>query len=201
MSTRPYRQTRRAESTEATRRRILEAARDQLVSGERFTIDAVARRAGVSRPTVYAGFTDGAQLREAVFDDLATSGGLGEIPSAFTAEDPVAGVRRLAEVFCGFYRTHRVVLRRLNALAALAAGAGRRPPGRNRRRRGILTRLLQRVASSPGRPAPDVDALVPVLHALTSFEFFDQLASAAGADEACRRIPALVEALVLSPPR
>lgn len=177
MASRPYRQTRRAESAAATRQRITEAGRAQLLAGSGFTIDAIARRAGVSRVTVYNVFGDRERLREAVFDDLAATGGLSRIPTAFEAEDPVDGIGRLVDVFCGFYRTHRMLLRRLNALAALEAGTGERRPGRNRRRRHILTVLLGRAAALPGRSGIDVDALAGQLLALTSFELYDQLAT------------------------
>jgi AcrR family transcriptional regulator len=186
MEKRQYHQTRRAEAAEATRNRILAAASDQLVTEERFTIDAVALRAGVSRMTVYAQFGSSNALREAVFDHLASTGGLEDIPAAFSEADPRDGIDRAIVIFCGFYATHRTVLRRLNALAALHAGAGQRAPDRNQRRRQLLTALVTRVATLPHHRELDVEATAGILHALTSFEFYDQLADneAASADPA-----------------
>jgi AcrR family transcriptional regulator len=186
MEKRPYRQTRRAETAEATRRRILEAALDQLVSGDDFTVEAVATRAGVSRVTVYSQFGSRDALREAVLDHIGTTGGLGEIASAFTLTDPLEGISRVIDIFCRFYATHRTVLRRLNALAALAAGDGERPADRNARRQQILTVLVTRVAQGPTYRRLDVETAAATLQALTSFEFYDQLASAspAGVDPA-----------------
>ncbi|MBV9279731.1 MAG: TetR/AcrR family transcriptional regulator [Chloroflexi bacterium] len=188
MEKRPYRQTRRAEATEATRQRILAAARDQLVSGEDFTIEAVADCAGVSRVTVYAQFGSRDALREAVYDHLAATGGLDATPSIFAEPDPIQGIDRLIDIFCGFYTTHRFVLRRLNALAALAAGDGDRPPDRNRRRRHILTVLLSHVAQLPAYRGLDVESAAGVLQALTSFEFYDRLADETTEDETVRCI-------------
>jgi AcrR family transcriptional regulator len=176
MGKRPYNQTLRAEAVEATRQRILAAARDQLVSGEDFAIEAVAGRAGVSRVTVYAQFGNRDALREAVYDHLAETGGLDAIPSAFAEPDPVEGIGRVIDVFCGFYATHRLVLRRLNALAALATGDGEQHQGRNRRRRHILTVLLSRVSQLPEYPELDVETAAGVLQALTSFVVYDRLA-------------------------
>lgn len=192
MEKRPYRQTRRAQAVEATRRRILEAARDQLVSGDDFTVEAVAARAGVSRVTVYAQVGGRDALREAVFDHLGATGGLDDIPSAFSQTDPVEGIGRVADIFCGFYATHRLVLRRLHALAALAGGDGEGLGDRNARRRHILAALLTRVAGLPGYRGLDVERTAATLYALTSFAFYDQLAagSAAGIDPA-QRIRAL----------
>jgi AcrR family transcriptional regulator len=64
---RQYRQTDRAEQTAATRRRIVEAA-VQLhgtVGPANTSLSAIAREAGVSRPTVYAHFPDEASLFKA----------------------------------------------------------------------------------------------------------------------------------------
>ncbi len=195
MEKRSYHQTRRAEATEATRQRILVAARDLLVSGEDFTIEAVATRADVSRVTVYAQFGSRDELREAVFDHLGTTGGLTEIPSIFGESDPVEGVRQMIGIFCRFYATHRIVLRRLNALAALAAGDGGRPLDRNQRRRQILAVLLSRAIQLPVYSELDVDETVGVLQALTSFEFYDQLAENVGGIDPADRIWALAATL------
>jgi AcrR family transcriptional regulator len=197
MERRPYRQIRRAEATEATRQRILHAARDQLMSGAGFTIEAVAERAQVSRVTVYAQFGGRDALREAVFDNLAETGGLAEIPSIFAEDDPVEGIGLLIDIFCGFYATHHLVLRRLHALTTLAAGEGERPADRNERRRQILTALLSKATQLPRYGGLDIETTGDILQALTSFEFYDQLAAgdAAGIDPA-QHIRELASALL-----
>ncbi len=182
MEKRPYRQTGRAEASQATRRRIVEAARDQLLSGGDFTVESVAARAGVSRVTVYAQLGGRDALREAVFDHLGATGGLTEISSAFTEADPLEGIGRIVDIFCGFYATHRIVLRRLHALAAFAARDGEGLMDRNARRREILAALLTRAAQLPTYRGLDLQPTVAILHALTSFEFYDQLAANSAAD-------------------
>jgi AcrR family transcriptional regulator len=175
MCPRPYHQTRRAEAAEATRSRIVAAARDQLLDGaELFTIEAVARRAGVARVTVYAQVGNRDQLREAVFDDLAATGGLGELPGAFTMADPLDGLRRLVEIFCTFYARHRTVLRRLRALAVLDPGDVARHHDRNAGRRMAITVLLSRAGLAGS--IDDLSDTISLFQALTSFEFFEQLA-------------------------
>ncbi|MBW3606086.1 MAG: TetR/AcrR family transcriptional regulator [Actinobacteria bacterium] len=61
---RQYRQTARADHVAATRRRIVEAAvaLHSTVGPANTTLSAVAREAGVSRPTLYAHFPDEATL-------------------------------------------------------------------------------------------------------------------------------------------
>src|SRR5918997_3528121 len=65
--TRTYELKQRAERQEETRRRIVEAAVDlhTTLGPSRVTIKAIAERAGVTRPTVYAHFPDERSLFEA----------------------------------------------------------------------------------------------------------------------------------------
>jgi AcrR family transcriptional regulator len=171
MPSRPYELKRRAASMEERRGRIVAAAREELISGGRFTLEAVAGRAKVSRVTLYAQFGDRDALLEAVYDDLAASGGLQRIPDAFSTEDPLDGLEVLATVFCHFYSVHRDVLRRLRALSVLSDGDRSIHESRNARRHHIIGVLL-------GRAGLDDPGLNDTLQALTSFAFVDELAGA-----------------------
>jgi hypothetical protein len=113
-------------------------------------------------------------VASSVFDDLAHSGGLTNLPEAFTQADPVDGLERFVAIFCGFYSKHRLILRRLNALAVLGRGAAGHGD-RNPRRLQCLTVLLARIAASGRAEAGSADVLQAV-HALTSFAFFDEFA-------------------------
>ena len=80
MCPRPYRSTRRQESTEATRARIVEAARRLLAVSTGtggFSVDLVAREADVARATVYYQFGSKRALYDAVADDLAVRADIG----------------------------------------------------------------------------------------------------------------------------
>jgi AcrR family transcriptional regulator len=177
MPSRPYELKRRAEARDERRSRIVAAAREELLDGGRFSLEAVAERAAVSRVTVYAQFGDRDTLLEAVYDDLAASGGLQRIPEAFAVDDPIAGLGAIVEVFCHFYSVHRDVIRRLQALAVLSDDERSIHANRNSRRRHILGVLL-------GRAGVEDDALVDTLQALTSFAFVDELAGADRAPDA-----------------
>jgi AcrR family transcriptional regulator len=164
---------RRLAAVDATRSRILSSARKVLVSGDAFTLDAVARDAGVARLTIYDRIGSRTALLEAVFDDLAESGGLMRLPDAFAETDPIAALERFVVIFCGFYSTHRLLLRRLNALAVLRPGDGA-PSDRNPRRLEGLRVLLGRVAEA-GNPGADAPDAVHLVHVLTGFAFIDEL--------------------------
>jgi AcrR family transcriptional regulator len=169
MPSRPYQLGRRAAAMNERRARIVAAAREELLSERRFTLDAVAERAGVSRVTLYALFGDRDTLLEAVYDDLAASGGLLGIPGAFAFSDYAIALETLVTIFCHFYSVHRALIRRLHALAAVGAGDLAGHSARNARRRNILAALLH-------RSGVDDDRLLDTLQALTSFAFIDELA-------------------------
>jgi len=174
MSPRPYRMTRRQELVDSTRSKILSAALEVLVSGKRFSIDAVAREAEVTRVTVYDRFGTRESLIEATFDHLAETGGLTNLPQAFTEADPLIALQQFVTTFCGFYSVHRLALRRIHALGVLGRGTDGQTDRNTRRLHGLRV-LLGRLASD-GHPRADADEAVRVAHALTSFAFVDEFA-------------------------
>jgi AcrR family transcriptional regulator len=173
MPPRPYRMIRRQELMDSTRTRILGSSLAVLVSGKRFSIDAVAREAEVTRVTVYDRFGTRENLIESTFDHLAETGGLDQLPQAFMQADPVVALDRFVAIFCGFYSVHRLALRGLNALSVLGKGSTG-ATDRNVRRLQGLEVLLGRVAGAGYQKANDASA-VRTAHALTSFAFIDEL--------------------------
>ncbi|MHB8487975.1 MAG: TetR/AcrR family transcriptional regulator [Candidatus Dormibacteria bacterium] len=174
MSPRPYELKQRRAGMDATRTRIISAARKVLVSGDAFSFEAVAREAGVARITIYDRFGGRGALIGAIFDDLAESGGLHRLPGAFEEADPVAAIERFVAIFCGFYSVHRLLLRRLHAMAVLgrsALGGGER----DARRLQGLNVLLGRAAVA-GHPGADSADVVHAVHILTGFAFVDAFA-------------------------
>jgi AcrR family transcriptional regulator len=193
MSPRPYRMQQRRAGVDATRARILASARSVLVSGDPFSLDAVARDAGVARLTIYDRFGTRDALLEAVFDDLAESGGLLRLPEAFSDPDPVAALERFVAIFCDFYAAHRVVLRRLNALAVLRPGTALHTDRNARRLQGLQV-LLARVTEA-GHPLAGTPEAVHTAHVLTGFAFVDELG---GPDSDLATVAPQVVALVRS---
>ena len=182
MSPRPYRLGKREEVIGQGRRRILDAARELLSEAAAypgFTVNAVARRADVARATVYYQFSSKAGLLEAVCDDLAEAGGMADLARVFTSSAPQAAIRDFITAFAGFWGADRVVMRRLRALAALDPDVAAVISARDQRRRDGLTVLVSRrpAVTGPGRePGAQLEQLVRMLYALTSFETFDALA-------------------------
>ena len=171
---RRYTLGRRQAAVDETRGRILRAARRLLLAkrGADFSLDAVARRARVTRLTVYHQFGSRRGLLEALFDDMAAKGGLLDaLPNAFRQADPEEALARFVATFGHFWAEGRPIVRRLQALAVLDPELGKAIAGRNEWRRQGLRVIVGRL----GRGASS-DQAVDVLFTLTSFHTFDTLA-------------------------
>jgi AcrR family transcriptional regulator len=193
MTPRSYHLGRRQATVDRTRARILKAARAVLVArgGAEFSIDAVARRARVTRPTVYQRFGSRPKLLEALFDDLARQGGMWNLADAFRRPDPDEALKEFVATFGRFWTVHRRILRRLIALGGLDPGLDRTLRARQEWRRPGLATIVARMRQRYGKPAADaLDETIDLLFTLTSFETFDMLAGA-------KRTPAQVAPMVL----
>jgi len=177
VTSRPYRLGRRQAAVDRTRARILRAARTLLLGrgSTEFTIEAVARRARVTRVTVYQRFGSRSKLLEALFDDLARQGGMWDLADAFRQPDPEAALARFVTTFARFWTAHRPIHRRLLALAALDPELERTLRARQEWRRQGLRVIVGRLRERAG-PAATGDQTVDALFALTAFETFDLLA-------------------------
>jgi AcrR family transcriptional regulator len=190
---RPYRLGRRQAAVDRTRARILKAARALLVSrgAGAFSIEAVARRARVTRVTVYQRFGSRSKLLEALFDDLARRGGMWDLADAFRQPDPDEALGRFVATFARFWTAHRPIHRRLLALAALDQGLERTLRARQEwRRQGLRVIVGRWRERSAGPAAASPDETIDALFALTGFETFDLLAGPT-------RTPAQVAPIVL----
>jgi AcrR family transcriptional regulator len=191
---RPYRLGRRQTTVDATRARIVRAARGLLLarrSPPEFSIDQVARRAGVTRATVYHQFGSRRGLFEAVFDDLAARGGIDELQQVFQERDPDRALARFVATFGRFWSASRLVHRRLRARGAWDAGLDHALAARQERRRMVLKVLVGRLHERHGQPpAAALEETIDLLFTLTSFETFDTLAGSA-------KTPAAVGPIVL----
>ena len=191
MTPRPYRLGRRQAAVDGTRARILKAARALLVARRgAFSIEAVARRARVTRVTVYQRFGSRSKLLEALFDDLARQGGMWDLADAFRQSDPHAALARFVAIFARFWTAHRPIHRRLRALAALDQGLERTLRARQEWRRQGVRVIVGRLRERSGPAAAATEETIDALFALTAFETFDLLAGPT-------RTPAAVAPFVL----
>jgi AcrR family transcriptional regulator len=160
---RNYRLGRRQEAVDRTRVAILAAARDELKSGEPgLSAGAVARRAGVSRITVYNRFGSKAGLLR----ELA-AGARRESPpvQAEATAGPREELRRRISDACFMWSSDPGLFRRLPG----EAGPEIETPYDDRA-------LAERLAASDQlRPGCSLKEAEDVIGALTSFSIFDRL--------------------------
>lgn len=181
MSPRPYRMERRRVTADENRLRVIQAARELLAypdGSARFSIEEVARRAGVARMTVYYQFGSLRGLLEGLCDSLAIAGGMDHLADAFRRPDALEALDQFIAVFMRFWESDRPVLRGLRALAVLDPDFAAVLEERSGWRRKGLQVLLGRLAKHAGRPKPkDMGDAVDLVYTLTDFSIYDSLAS------------------------
>ena len=178
---RPYRMGQRGTTMEQTRARVLAAARE-LILGENalasFSMEAVARQAGITRMTVYHRFESKRGLLEALFDDMGLRGRLDEkLPDAFSRPDAREALQAYIAAFCDFWESDRALNRRLRGFAILDKEFAAAISSRYERRHHAIETLLRRLSEHEIELSPaERKELVQTLLSLTSFEFYDVLA-------------------------
>ena len=195
---RPYRMVRREQIRQRGRDRILEAARAILAAEgiPEFTMEAIARRANVTRQTVHNQFGTRTQLLETLFDQLASEGGMEGMASAFQQADPLQVLGAVVGVFGRFWTRHRILTRRIHGLAAVDPELEAVLDARNQRRRHAANNVLQRLHRQRGMPdLANIPAAIDLFYAATSFEFFDLLA---GPQQTPEQVAPQVAQLILS---
>lgn len=185
MSPRAYRSTVRSQSVQNSRNRIVEEAEKLIASSDpsRFSLEAVAKAAGVTRLTVYNHFGSRGGLLEAVYDALAERGGLHRIPEAFAEPDPELAIDRLVSTFCDFWASGTQTLHGLYAASMLDFEFRTSLHARNERRRDGLAIIAVRLNPNAKRTDSSTARLVDILFVLTSFHVFSELSVGRNANE------------------
>jgi AcrR family transcriptional regulator len=187
VSPRRYNSPGRDAAAAERRERIVAAAATILGTADGihdFSLDAVAKAAGVTRLTVYNQFGSRRAVLEAVFDQVAMRGGLHRLAEAVALPDPHAALREVIAIFCDFWSFDPGAVGLLHA-----AGTGDQEfavsvTERNERRRRLFAAIVRRMALQPKAQRD----LVDVLFALTSFAFFAQLMTGGRGAAAAGRI-------------
>lgn len=200
---RTYRLGRRQAGADETRARLVAAARRVLMSPSGpsdLGLETVARRAGVTRLTVYHQFGSKTGLLEAVYDDMARRGRIAEsLAAAFRQTDALACLDAAVAAFVSFWARERPAIRRLRAMAALDRqfkGATER----DERRLAAMHTVVHRVAEQRGQPLGDIPSKAKALSMLTSFEAFDALAGReTPIDQVLAMLRALCRAVLAQP--
>jgi AcrR family transcriptional regulator len=186
MSKRLYVSSVREAAAAEKRDRVVEAATRLLrvnVSVASFSLDSVAKAAGVTRLTVYNQFGSRRGLLEAVFDEIARQGGLSRIEQAMTMTDPRAALDRMVEIFCHFWNWDSAI-GRLQQAMSIDPELAQALIERNERRRKALEILVARISGRKASSLVRQDA-VDMIFALTSYAMFAMLRSNRAADETC----------------
>jgi AcrR family transcriptional regulator len=192
MSSRHYRSLVRAENSGRTRARIIKAAAAMLATGS-FSLDGVAKKARVTRLTVYHQFGSRRALLEAVFDDMAERSGVDRIRDAMANPDAHEALQMVVRIFCDFWKQAPPALWRLHAASAGYAELAESLRQRNERRRQLFSVLVRRLADNKEIPAAVTNDLADTLFALTSLSFYSELATGGqSADAVCQLIQGLV---------
>lgn len=184
MSPRAYRMEKRRAARDLTRGRILDAVRELLgdETTRELSMEGVARRADVSRLTIYYQFGSRAGLLEALFDHLANRGNMQRMAEVFQATSPSQAAEKMVRTFVGFWSTDPSAMRRLRAMAVLDDEISEGVRARDARRAHIAREILKRP-----NPAKRLDVhqaqAAEVVSMLTSFEAYDALARSGQTDE------------------
>ena len=169
---RPYELGKRLEQMDQSRAAILRAARKQLETNgyRQLTMSSLAAESGVTRQTVHNLFGTKAAVLEALFDLIALDGGMENMRDVMTQRSAETMLERFVEVFCRFWASNRLLIRRIHGIGAIDPEFGAVIEARNRRRFTAATRLVSRIGVRKQE-----EQRAATLAALTSFEFFDAL--------------------------
>lgn len=180
-------------STDADRRRVLDAARSVLAEGSdmiELPMDVIAARAGVARTIVHRQFYGAAGLLEALYDHLIEASALARIASTFELEDRARTLESFVTAFAALWEGERVTIRRLRAFATFDIALGKALQKREEYRRKMVQALVRRLDPAAGEPdARKVD----VVATLTSFEVLDALAGTTRIDGVVPLVVTLIE--------
>jgi AcrR family transcriptional regulator len=188
---------RRAVTTAATRRGIIDAARELLATHDwqQFTIEAVANRAGVTRVTVYNQVRSKRGLLDAVLADLVDRAGMDQLltdTEHLRADEACAAI---VQRTCLFWHSERELLRPLFGLAAADHDVASILNQREEWRSNQLQSLVRRLAAESAPSFDEADVLSGVT-AVTSFVTYDALGPIANdPDRAARLLTHLVRSL------
>ncbi|GAB2792635.1 TetR/AcrR family transcriptional regulator [Dyella kyungheensis] len=173
MATRTYTSLVRTAAAAEKRERAIQAAITLLRDSEsaaNFSLDTVAKIAGVTRLTLYNQFGSRRGLLEEAFDDIAVRGRLGRLKGLQTLADPHEGIAQLVEICCDFWGSDPALIRIYDAMV-LDQEFEQSLTERNERRRQLIQLLIQRMAPRAAKREKLRDT-VDLIFALTSMAMF-----------------------------
>jgi AcrR family transcriptional regulator len=173
---RPYSLGKRQKTSDHARNRCIEVANALLADSDTpvLKLEDVARRAGITRQTIYNLFGSKTELIEAVFDHLARAGGMEDMAAAMQQRDPEIRLASMVTTLARFWTTSRTTTRHLRTMAATDPDLSAAIRARDERRRMACQHVLRGFGTTLSTSA-DQSRHIDLLWAITSFEFFDML--------------------------
>jgi len=198
---RAYVQAARADAAAAKRVEILDAAIDMIASDPlpQVSLDAVAKRAGVARSTVYLQFGSRSGLFEAVAERLLERVDFARLVAATRLVDPLDALHRAMAESVRLYAAERDASRALWSWSALDVDAGRAMQVLDSGRAEGTAHLVARLDDAGMlRPGVSRNEASDLLYLLTDFDVFDTLYTDRGLSVSAvtQRLTTLVETLL-----
>lgn len=142
-----------------------------------FSLDAVAKAAGVTRLTVYNQFGSRRGVLEAVFASIADKGGITRLASVATMEPSHAALDWLIEIFCAFWASDAAIAPIMDAMTSDPEIADALAP-----RIGSGRKVIDALAARLVKPASRQDT-ADMIAVLTGFHTYRSLARGRSQDE------------------
>lgn len=204
MASRPYPATRHRTAAPPSGDRILKAA-EELINEDAFhtaTMEDLARRAGVSRATVFSRFGSKLGVLEALNVRCAGGPEMRAIKRALAIEDPVEALEAVIGASCDIWELQGYILTQLKAIVVLEPEASAMIDEQFQDQRSDLEALVRRLGRA-GRLRSGISEsrAAATLHMLTSVETFLALRRDGGLSLRLTRetIGRLAQTLVASP--
>ena len=178
---RTYHQGQRAAAVEITRARIIAAAQELLLGGQAMSVsmEEVARRAGVSRQTVYQHFRSRSDLYVAMLNQVLEGAEVKGFVSAIQVQDPLVAFRRGIAGACRLWASRREAFKQITVLCEIDAGVAELNQRREELRSGYIEFVIQRLdAAGLLRPDMTPDDAILAVEVATRFASFDYLYTA-----------------------
>jgi AcrR family transcriptional regulator len=183
--TRRYRMKARTEAAEATRRRVLEAARATILDGPApsLSMGEVARRAGVARSTLYSQYGSQAGLIGAVMVDAGLRAGFERVLELFNLPDAAEAMRHALPEGARMIGSDYELTRRIRVLAQLDPEVMAGQQTGNEYRAGGMRYQAGRLAEQHKlRPGVSPERAAMLLWLLTEVATYDGLHTTWGMD-------------------
>jgi AcrR family transcriptional regulator len=165
----------------------MDAARELIERGglEQANIQAIAKLAGVTRPTVYQQFGTLRELLLAVTNEALDNADVRAVRKALQAPDAAKAVRGTLRASCRFWDSEFMLFSRIKGLALIDDAARHVNETKEQVRRGHIENVVGRLADQGllKRGLGRREA-VERLYLLSSFEVFERLRAAGNSAEA-----------------